>query len=215
MLVTGESIVVNTKGSVEYSIVNHLNVVTTSNYSDSLKLDEGDRRACVVQFGKRTDEKKDGDYWASYFAWAESEDGVAALYDWLLDVDMSGFDPKGWAMETSWKEQVTDSTRSAMEKWVRDLWEDPTLVLPPIMEGAKVLTPEQLAHAYSPEDNMRVQGLKNNLGKHMQDMGFELLRIKADGRTVRLWAVARGTPICNEEARKEHQKYTSILKGKF
>ena len=215
MLVTGEHIVVNTKGSVEYTVRNHVNLVTTSNYSDSIKLDEGDRRALVQRFGSRTDVPKGAAYWEAYFTWAQSEDGVSALYDYLLGVDMAGFDPLGVAPMTTWKEQVTDSTRSAMEKWVRDLWEDPTLVLPALMVDCKALTPEQLAHAYSPEENARTQGLKNALGKHMTDMGFTRVEVKVEGRKVRMWVLDRVATPTNEQIRADYVKVSNLLRGKF
>jgi putative DNA primase/helicase len=214
MLVTGESIVVNTKGSVEYSIVNHLNVVTTSNYLDSLKLDEGDRRACVVQFGTHEDATHNEDYWTRYFAWAESEDGVAALYWHLLNVDITGFDPKGWAMETKWKELVTESARGTITQWVRDLWDEPSLVLPDLMIGCNVLTPEQLVHAYSPDDNGRIQGLKNNLGKAMQEKGFEREQVRIGNKVTRVWNVTRGT-LTKQQIKDEFIKMEARLKGKF
>lgn len=188
-LATSPKIPVNKKGEPEYTVRNHLNMVTTSNYSDSVKLDDGDRRACVIQFGRRDDGMGD-DFWKRYFHWVDAG-GAEALYAYLLRVDMTGFDPAGHAPMTEWKELVTDATRGAMEKWVRDLWEDPDSVLPPIMQGFKVLSPEQLGAAYYPnEPGKNTPGLRNALGQRMQDMGFRRTdQIKVDGRPMRFWII--------------------------
>ena len=100
-------------------------------------------------------------------------------------------DPKGWAPMTKWKEMVTDATRDAMEKWVRDLWDNPESVLPPILQGCKVLTPEQLGMAYYPEDSHKnTPGLRNQLGNRMADIGFKRTElIKVDGKPKRFWII--------------------------
>lgn len=217
MLVTSPDILVNTKGSPEYTIKNHINLVTTSNYSDSLKLDDGDRRALVLLFGRKDLEHPGREYWDKYFKWALSTQGQAALYDYLIHVDMSGFDPDGHAPGTRWKDIVTDATRGAMEKWVRDLWEDPTLVLPPLFLDSKVLSPEQVAIAYMPEETHKITpGLKNALGQRMQDCGFERYTVKVEGQAKRLWVIAdRYGRWDNERIRSEWVKASARTKGKF
>lgn len=191
MLATSETIMVNKKGEPEYEVDNHVNFVTNSNYSDSIKLDEGDRRACVVQFGNRDSMIAKEWFRDVYWPWVEGGGG-AALYQYLLGVDLAGFDPKGWAPMTKWKEMVTDATRDAMEKWVRDLWDNPESVLPPILQGSKVLTPEQLGMAYYPEDaHKNTPGLRNQLGNRMADVGFKRTElIKVDGKPKRFWIIA-------------------------
>lgn len=189
LLATSPTLTVNKKGEPEYEVRNHVNFVTNSNYSDSIKLDEGDRRACVIQFGTRDTMIPKEWFKDVYFPWADGG-GSAHLYAHLLGVDTTGFDPKGWAPMTVWKEMVTDATRDAMEKWVRDLWDDPDSVLPPILRGAKVLSPEQLGVAYYPDDhNKNTPGLRNALGQRMQDIGFKRIEVKVDGAKKRFWIV--------------------------
>lgn len=189
MLVTGEMLTVNTKGQPEYEVRNHCNLVTTSNYSDSIKLDEGDRRACVIQFGTR-ETMLSQLFWDEYFAWIDNG-GAEALYFHLMRVDLTGFEPGANAPATEWKEMVTDATRDAMEKWVRELWDDPDSVLPPIMRSASVLTPEQLGAAYYPgEPTKNTPGLRNALGQRMNDMGFvRSQQVKIDGAPKRFWII--------------------------
>lgn len=212
-LTTDPRLTVNTKGQAEYEVDNHINLVTTSNYADSIKLDENDRRACVIMFGTKDTTIKDRGYWEGYFEWVNGA-GSAALFDYLLGVDLEGFNPKGWAPETEWKEIVTDSTRGAMEKWVRDLWEDPDLVLPRMMQGTQIMSPEQLGAAYVGDDtNKNTPGLRNSIGVRMQDIGFRRTpQVKIDGKPMRFWVVGgRDKEWTNDEIRSAYKK----PKGKF
>lgn len=217
MLTTAPDLVINGKGKAEYTVTNHVNLALTANYSDAIKLDDGDRRACVVRFGQAEEVIRDREYWTRYHDWAMSDEGAAALYDYLLNVDCTGYDPKGWAPDTEWKKQVTESTKGAMEKWVEDLWTDPDSVLPVFMRGASVLTPEQVAIAYMPEETHKITpGLKNALGQRMQDRGFARLSVKIDGVAKRLWIVQdRKGDWSPARVRKEYAMAQNMAKGKF
>lgn len=183
MLVTTPRLVVNTKGQPEYEVDNHINLVTTSNYSDSIKFDEGERRACVIKFEAHMSQV----WWVAYFSDLRS----SQVYSYLLGVDMTGFDPSAIAPETEWKDIVIDSTRDAMTKWVHDLWADPDAALPDIMRKMRFLTPEQLGAAYHPnEPGRNTPGLRNMIGNRMNDMGFRRTPlVKIDGSPKRFWVV--------------------------
>ena len=191
LLTTSAKLVVNKKGDPEYEVDNHVNLALTANYNDRIPLDDTDPRAAVIKFGVRLGEE----WWSRYFEWAgpyemPRDDAAAAVYGYLLGVDLTGFNPAAHAPATEWKELVTDATRSPMDKWVRDLWDDPDSTLPPLMRGYKVLTPEQLGAAYYPDDpHKNTPGLRNQLGLRMHDMGFVKTEIKADGAKYRIWVV--------------------------
>ena len=191
MLTTRPRLTVNAKGKSEYEVVNHVNLVTSSNYSDSIKLDENDRRCLVLRVGRHETVIRDKGYWDGYFQWALSDAGRSALYGYLLGVDCSDFYAAGWAPVTEDKEMVTDATRHPMDKWARSLREDPDSVLPPILRGAKVLTAEQAAFAYVSDDpaGKISPGMKNALGQKLRDAGLVLERVKVDGINRRVWIV--------------------------
>ena len=107
-LTTQEMVVVNRKGQPEYEIRNHANLVITSNYVDCIKLDQDDRRACVLKWMNSLDRRGDQRYWMAYSKWADTV-GPGALYAWLLEKDISWFDPTAWAMATPWKEIVKEA----------------------------------------------------------------------------------------------------------
>lgn len=191
MLVTGESVVVNTKGVPEYLIPNRANIVSTSNYPDSLKLDDDDRRACVIQFGKRGDRYPD-EFWLSYHKWVDEEGGAAAVYAWLLEVDCSDFNPSGIAPVTDAKAEVTRSTRKVDEQWVNDLWDSPDDILPPVLDGRCLFTNGELAqYAYGEDPTGVTPGKKSALGIKMHTAGFQKLEMKIDGQKARFWIVRK------------------------
>lgn len=191
MLVTGESVVVNTKGVPEYLIPNRANIVSTSNYPDSLRLDDDDRRACVIQFGKRGD-GMGAEFWVSYHRWVDEEGGAAAVYAYLLEVDCSTFSPTGTAPVTEAKAEVTRSTRKVDEQWVNDLWDNPDDILPPVLDGRCLFTNGELAqYAYGEDPTGVTPGKKNALGIKMHTAGFQKLELKVDGQKARFWIVRK------------------------
>lgn len=194
MLTTSPKLLVNGKGKSGYYINNHANIVTTANYSDAIRLDENDRRCLVLRIGTPDTVIKDKAYWIPYFKWALSAQGQAALYHYLCGVDLGDFDAGGWAPLTEEKEDITDATRHPMEKWAKQLREDPDSVLPSLMRGVRVFTPEQMAMAYVADDPMgRVTpGLKNALGQKLRDAGIPTERIKIDGVNKKVWVLLLG-----------------------
>lgn len=189
MITTSPTLTVNTKGQPEYKVQNHVQLVTTANYADAIKLDEGDRRACVVRFGEVGDAMRER-FWEEYFRWLDLG-GAEALYAYMLGVDMTGFVASDSAPMTEWKADVTDATRGAMDKWCRDLRQFPDEMLPALMQGARFLSSEQLGSLYVGQDQGKnTVGLRNSLGLKMKDAGFlRTDNIKVDGKTVRYWII--------------------------
>lgn len=187
-LVTDDKMVVNTKGQPEYTVPNRAQIVTTANYSDSVRLDDDDRRAAVIRFGERG-VGYDKDYWTSYFAWVAGP-GAAAVYDYLLGVDLTGFNPQGWAPMTEDKVEVTRATRRVDEQWVNMLYEDPDQVLTPVVRGRALFTTRELAQFCFGDDPGGVTpGKSNSLGIKLHSAGFPKVELKIDGRKDRFWIV--------------------------
>ncbi len=191
MMTTGETSVVNTKGQPEYEVRNCANIVTTSNYLDSIKLDEDDRRCCVTKFGERGQVAYGKDYWIPFWKWVENE-GAAYVYDYLMKVDLGGFDPKGWAPMTEEKLDMTRATRSREQGWIQELWEDPNQVLPPICNAWCLATSDQLAQYCFGEDPQGVTPHKKLvLATRLGESGLKRIELKVDNRKLRFWIIRR------------------------
>jgi putative DNA primase/helicase len=88
-LVTGEWIRINPKNIAAYRQRNQVNICYLSNEGQPLPLDNDDRRHCVIYTPGALSES----YYDEVFLEIE-HGGVAALYQYLLDLDLSGFHPK-------------------------------------------------------------------------------------------------------------------------
>lgn len=123
-LTTSPTLVVNRKGEPEWVCQNHVNIIITTNYSDGLFLDEQDRRSAVLEWKPAEDHTHDKVYWEKMYKWRDG-DGPAALYGWLLSLDLTGFDASGWAPGTQAKRDMIESARSSWEVWIMDLAKNP------------------------------------------------------------------------------------------
>lgn len=88
-LVTGTWIRVNPKNIAAYRQRNQVNVVFLSNENQPLPIDNDDRRHCVIYTPPALSEA----YYDDVFLEIEAG-GVEALYDYLLNLDISEFHPK-------------------------------------------------------------------------------------------------------------------------
>jgi putative DNA primase/helicase len=194
-LVTQETLKVNRKGQPEYTIENHVNLAITSNYWDCIKLDADDRRACVVRWTGAFDRRGDQPYWADYVRWADGW-GAAALHDYLMAVDLRGFDPTAWAPHTEWKAAVQDATLGAMESWVRDLLRCPTDILPLTGTARALWTAKELSVLYYGEAETELRpGKVKAMANALRNAGFEqghgggLVKRPSTGMPERWWVV--------------------------
>lgn len=88
-LVTGDWIRVNPKNIAAYRQRNHMNIIYLSNENQPLPLENDDRRHLVVHTPPQLDES----YYDEVFLEIE-RGGVAALYDYLMTLDLGVFHPK-------------------------------------------------------------------------------------------------------------------------
>jgi putative DNA primase/helicase len=199
LLVTDEFMVVNTKGQPEYRVRNCANWALTSNYFDCLKLDQDDRRACVVHWSplsETVDRRGDQEYWIKYVEWLDAG-GAASLYQYLLEFDLSGFDPHAWAPATEAKLQVTESAMLPMELWMKDLWTDPDTSLPLVSAGRCLWTAKEIAVLYyGLGEGDLTQGQLKGVSNGLRNQGFQQAAggaaIRAHGREgaqARYWVI--------------------------
>ena len=203
-LVTRETVDIEPKGVDKYQIRNCMNIVTTANPMDALKLDDGDRRAAVIRIADGS-HNNDRAYWTPYWAWAQSDEGAAALFAHLLNVDLQGFDPKGWAPMTDDKLEMTKATKRFDEQWVHMLKEDPAQVLPPILKTRALMTTDELAQ-YCFTEGTATAGQKNALGIKLYAADFNKVELKIEGRKVRFWVIRNVDAEWTPEACRKHLK---------
>ena len=198
-LVTSESLVVNRKGDPEYRVRNSANLVITSNYYDCIKLDEDDRRSCVVRWEPVTpmaDHRGDQPYWLDYVGWVDSADGIGAIFNFLLTRDLSKFDPTAWAPTTSAKADVIDAARSPIEQFIAGLRTDPDLHLPPLVGARCLFTSRELAAFYcgAAPSPAQITILANELRNQNFHQANKNKPVRTKNGLARYYVVPRGTP---------------------
>jgi len=86
-LVTGDNIIINTKNVAAYEERNHVNFVFLSNEHMPLAIDKDDRRYVVL----RTPPKMDLSFYSEVAYSLKNENAIAALHDYLLNLDLGDF----------------------------------------------------------------------------------------------------------------------------
>lgn len=127
-LITGDTIRINPKHVTGYTEANHVNIVFMSNEVQPLVLEQDDRRFAVIW----TPEKLDQDFYEDVKEEIDSG-GIAALHDYLLNVDLGDFKPWTLPPMTQAKADLItlglDSTERFIRAWLAgDL--EPIPVLP-------------------------------------------------------------------------------------
>lgn len=184
-LTTDLKITVNEKNQPEFKVDNHLNMAVTSNYPDCLKLDDDDRRAAVINWRawqEIEDHRGDEAYWQQYIDWCDNG-GAEALYDYLLQYPLGDFNPMAWAPATEAKQTVKEATKSSIERWVKDLDEDPDSVLPLISAHKQLWTSKDLAIVfYGGNEDFLKKSQIDQIGVALRDSGFKRAN---DGKVIR------------------------------
>ncbi|WP_288843524.1 DUF5906 domain-containing protein [uncultured Deefgea sp.] len=154
--VTCRTIRINPKHVTAHTESNHVNVVFLSNEAKPIVLERDDRRYCVVYAPKKMEAK----YYASIAAEIEAG-GVAALHDFLLQVDLTDFNTNSKPPMTLAKQ---DLIALSLEGWERFavLWSGGDLNHIGILdEPCDVDTLYQAYRSWSEQDGQRYTPPKN------------------------------------------------------
>jgi hypothetical protein len=147
-LITQSMVRINAKYIPEFTIPDRMNYLFTSNHPDALFLEDGDRRYFVHEI---IGPPLPGEFYKECHAWLHGS-GPSHLMHHLLNVDLTGFEPRGHAPDTVSKRNMILNGKSDLGAWCVMLKEDPYSSLRPL--GDKVAlecdlyTAAQLLRAY-------------------------------------------------------------------
>jgi hypothetical protein len=188
-MITRETVRLNPKHVRSYEIRDCINYYFTSNHPDSFFLEDGDRRFFIWEVrGTPMSEE----YYTAMNAWYNSI-GPSAVYDHLLRIDLTGFNPRGHAMYTRFKGEMINIGKSDLAMWVSNIVNnmDKTLVSGKTEYPYKLWRLEDLLKIFDPLGNTRVT--TNGLAREMKKAGFDMVAEGMGCRTslgqVRLWAL--------------------------
>jgi hypothetical protein len=211
--VTQPILKINQKYIPTYEVPDRINYYFTSNSPDAFYLADEDRRFFVVEVKDRPLSKE---FYDGYTSWLESG-GASALFDYLLSLDLTGFDPTGRPPETSAKRELIDGGRTSAELWASALKTAPDEMTTSQGIGTsyslytiKKLTEYALFHTPHEE---RQYITEKSVGKALAKAKFHKVQCGDDGRIKipgegfpRLWIVRNSdklTKIANPDKIRE------------
>ncbi len=184
-LITGTTNRINEKYQPAREVPNLMNFVFLSNHHDALFVNDGDRRFFVweIQSGQLLQSVT-----KEFVTWRDNG-GLSALHHFLLNFDISDFNPKAPAPMTDAKRQMVDDSRSDLESWIADLMaSNVSQVL-----GCELATASVLGRRYKFETEHNVPSAKTIVGA-CKRLGVyarpNQVRI-SNGKKVRVLALAR------------------------
>lgn len=178
-MITQERLRLNPKHIRSYVVPDCINYYFTSNQPDAFFLEDDDRRFFIHEvIGGPLPEE----FYVEYDLWLDSG-GSAAVFDYLLNLDLDSFNPAAPAYRTSAKDRMINTGRSDLASWVRQLIAVPdhTLVIGSVTETRDLLTSKELLAFYDPEG--RTGTTANGLARELNRAG---VRQVVDGQPIRL-----------------------------
>lgn len=124
-LITQRELRVNGKYVPTYVVPDCINYIFTANHPDSFFLEDDDRRFFIheVQVAPLSEA-----FYMNYDLWVDTG-GAAAVFDYLLHLDVGDFNPGAPACRTAAKERMITNVQSDLAGWVRQLVATPDFIL--------------------------------------------------------------------------------------
>jgi hypothetical protein len=190
-LITQPDILVNTKFIQQYTIRDCINYFFTSNHPDAFYLEDTDRRFFIHEFRGAP---KSGAWYAEIDKW-KLNGGPAALFDYLLHLDLGEFNPKSAPPETKAKIDMRDESRTEVETWVAKLKSNPGEVL--LCAGASldwtVATTRDLYTLFDPDDRRRqITAFSHALRRSQLPLYNEGRQVRVNRVTSKIWLLKEG-----------------------
>jgi hypothetical protein len=212
-IITAPVVTVNEKFKPEYSVENHCNYMFTSQHQDAFFITTEDRRYFIHEVS----EKAPDGFFARYDKWFKTQAATDALFDYLLSIDLKGFNPMAEAPRTKARSEMVDAGKSEHLAWCTELRELPDNKL----RAGDVVVPYAL---YTTDDLLAFYQPENEVSRHkyplsgkamsaaLKDAGFRLV---ADGATVettkgrkqRVWAVRTPDKFASLSAKQAGEMY--------
>lgn len=189
-MITRNKIRLNPKYVPSYEILDCINYFFTSNQPDSFFLEDDDRRMFIWEvFGQPMAQ----DFYDEVDVELKNGKLGAAVFEYLLNLDLRDFNPRAPALLTGAKKNMIDNGRSDLGMWVHSLKEDPDTILR--MDNAiiphELWRVEDLLAIFDPDGRKRVTA--NGLARELSRAGFNRVNkgeaVSTSKGRFRLWAL--------------------------
>lgn len=214
-MVTQKMLRINTKYVPSYFLEDLINYYYTSNEPDMFYMDENDRRFYVheTQAGKFLNYKR-------YVAWRDSDEGIAALWHYLLSIDLGDFDPQAPAPVSDGKKAMIDMGKSELGAWVLEFRRNTDYMLKQANMTGDLFTMKQLHALYDPMGNKKAS--PNALSREFKREGYNPCCAGApvrlsNGQQLVVWPVRNFDKWKKApwgEVKAEYEKHTTVSASK-
>lgn len=166
-LITQKSIRINTKYVASYTVTDCINYLFTSNQPDAFFLEDDDRRFFIHEVVVQPMAEE---VYVEYDLWLETG-GAAAVFDYLLKLDLGDFNPAAHAFKTVARERMILDVKSDLGGWVHQLvaMPDALLRIGDMPLTADLYTNKQLLAVYDPTGKTGTTA--NGLGRELRRAG--------------------------------------------
>ena len=178
-LITQRELRVNGKYVPTYVVPDCINYFFTANHPDSFFLEDDDRRFFIheVRVGPMAEE-----FYMNYDLWLDTG-GSAAVFHYLLNLDLGDFNPAAPAFRTAAKERMISNVQSDLAGWVRQLMATPDYVLRvgEVPVTKELFTSKELLQFY--DVSGKTGTTANGLGRELARAGVHQI---CNGKPIRL-----------------------------
>lgn len=153
-LITSPTVRVNEKYQPEYDLPNCANFYFTSNHPDAFFVDDKDRRFAIFEAPTTPLPRE---FYDSYAEWLRG-DGPAAVFDYLLRVDLGDFNPSASAPRTLAHQVMSEVAFSEMGRFINAVICDPDGAqrLWRVPAGVELFTAHELLQYFDPRGEKRI-----------------------------------------------------------
>jgi Family of unknown function (DUF5906)/Primase C terminal 1 (PriCT-1) len=120
-MITGATHHIHEKYQPAIELQNLTNFLFTSNHPDAFHVENDDRRLFIVSANVQP---KTREFYDDYAKWMNSEEGPAALMDYLMHLDLTGFNPYGHSPHTSARAEMIEMSKTDAERFAADVFTD-------------------------------------------------------------------------------------------
>lgn len=169
-----------------YAIPNVVNVMFFSNHMDAISMARDDRRFLVLIIPH---DKQAPDYYTKIVNWYDREDGKQKVVQWLLQRDISAFDPNAEPMMTDAKREVIDAAQPFYNDELREqLTGDGVFARYSILTPGDVVAEAQSNHNLPPHFRQHMTS-KAKAFRALDAAGWHNVtkQVRMDGGIVRFW----------------------------
>lgn len=205
-MITQKTLKINQKYIPRYNVPDCINYYFTSNDPDAFYLDDGDRRYFIHEV---RNDKISVELREDFIGWRDTGTaGTAALFDYLLHLDLSDFDPQAEAYVTAAKAEMSSLTKSDIGSWVHDVKQGPIKLK---LRG-DLFTAVELLAEYDPMGGGRVTA--NGIARELKRAGFRSpgaagSMAKTKFGNLRLYAIYNGAEWAEASMKKIIEHYES------